>query len=87
MKISYAITVCNKIEEIKRLISFLIKHKREEDEIVIQMDVDPLDLNDLDLLKKEVLGYIMSEQESHRIRVIFHPLNKSDRKLVGQVQP
>jgi glycosyltransferase involved in cell wall biosynthesis len=38
MKISYAITVCNEIEEIKRLISFLIKHKREEDEIVVQQD-------------------------------------------------
>tara|TARA_R110000751_G_scaffold90621_10_gene177857 strand:+ start:7247 stop:7879 length:633 start_codon:yes stop_codon:yes gene_type:complete len=38
MKISYAITVCNEIEEIKRLISFLLKHKREEDEIVVQQD-------------------------------------------------
>ena len=38
MKISYAITVCNEIEEIKRLISFLIKHKRKEDEIVVQQD-------------------------------------------------
>ena len=38
MKISYAITVCNEIEEIKRLIPFLLEHKREEDEIVIQQD-------------------------------------------------
>lgn len=75
MKISYAITVCNEIEEIKRLISFLIKHKRDKDEIVVQMDADASDLNGLDKLKKEVLGYIMSEQEAHRIRVIFHPLN------------
>jgi glycosyltransferase involved in cell wall biosynthesis len=75
MKISYAITVCNEIEEIKRLISFLLKHKRDKDEIVVQMDADASDLNDLDKLKKEVLGYIMSEQEAHRIRVIFHPLN------------
>jgi len=75
MKISYAITVCNEIEEIKRLISFLLKHKRDKDEIVVQMDADASDLNGLDKLKKEVLGYIMSEQEAHRIRVIFHPLN------------
>lgn len=75
MKISYAITVCNEIEEIKRLISFLIKHKRDKDEIVVQMDADASDLNGLDKLKKEVLGYIMSEQEAHRIKVIFHPLN------------
>lgn len=38
MKISYAITVCNEIEEIKRLIPFLLEHKRSEDEIVVQMD-------------------------------------------------
>ena len=38
MKISYAITVCNEIEEIKRLIPFLLEHKRDEDEIVIQQD-------------------------------------------------
>ena len=38
MKISYAITVCNELEEIKRLISFLLEHKRLEDEIVILLD-------------------------------------------------
>jgi hypothetical protein len=38
MKISYAITVCNELEEIKRLVSFLLEHKRPEDEIVILWD-------------------------------------------------
>jgi GT2 family glycosyltransferase len=38
MKISYAITVCNEVEEIKRLLSFLLEYKREEDEIVVLMD-------------------------------------------------
>jgi hypothetical protein len=38
MKISFAITVCNEIEEIKRLIPFLLKHKRPQDEIVILFD-------------------------------------------------
>jgi glycosyltransferase involved in cell wall biosynthesis len=38
IKISYAITVCNEIEEIKRLIPFLLKHKRLKDEIVVLMD-------------------------------------------------
>jgi glycosyltransferase involved in cell wall biosynthesis len=38
MRISYAITVYNEIEEIKRLLSFLLEHKREEDEIVVLMD-------------------------------------------------
>ncbi len=38
MKISYAITVCNELEEVKRLVNFLLLHKRKEDEIVILLD-------------------------------------------------
>ena len=38
MKISYAITVCNELEEIKRLVSFLNQHKRPEDEICVLLD-------------------------------------------------
>jgi len=38
MKISYAITVCNELEEIKQLLPFLIENKREEDEIVVFFD-------------------------------------------------
>ena len=37
-KVSYAITVCNEFLEIQRLLNFLIKNKREEDEIVILYD-------------------------------------------------
>ena len=38
MKISYAIPVCNEIEEIKNLTSYLLKYKSKEDEIVILVD-------------------------------------------------
>ena len=38
MKISYAITVCNEIVEIQRLVSFLLDNKRNEDEIIILYD-------------------------------------------------
>ena len=38
MKISYAITVCNEFVEIQKLVNFLLKHKRTEDEIVILYD-------------------------------------------------
>ena len=38
MKICYAITVCNELEEVKRLVNFLLSHKRKEDEIVILFD-------------------------------------------------
>ena len=38
MKISYAITVFNEINEIKKLISFLLESKRQEDEVVVLFD-------------------------------------------------
>ena len=38
MKISYAVTVCNEYDEITRLINFLLKHKRTEDEIIVLYD-------------------------------------------------
>ena len=38
MKISYAITVCNELEEVKRLIEFLYLNKRQEDEICVLVD-------------------------------------------------
>ena len=38
MKISYAITVCNEIVEIQKLIPWLLESKRPEDEIVILYD-------------------------------------------------
>jgi hypothetical protein len=40
MKISYAITVCNEFNEIQRLVNFLLKHKRVEDEIAILYDIN-----------------------------------------------
>ena len=38
MKISYAITVCNELKEIRKLVDILGKSKREQDEIVILFD-------------------------------------------------
>ena len=40
MKISFAITVCNELDEIKSLVSLLLKNKRIQDEIVILYDND-----------------------------------------------
>jgi glycosyltransferase involved in cell wall biosynthesis len=39
VRISYAIPVCNEHEELDRLLSLLIKNKRQEDEIVVQADL------------------------------------------------
>ena len=38
MTISYAIPVCNEWKEIQYLLNYLFKHKREQDEIVVQCD-------------------------------------------------
>ena len=38
MKISYAIPVCNEHIELEKLLSFLVKHIDEDDEIVVQCD-------------------------------------------------
>lgn len=39
IKISYAITVCNELEEIKKLIDFLLVYKQDEDELVVLVDI------------------------------------------------
>ena len=63
MKISYAITVCNELEEIKRLIPFLLEHKRPEDEIVILWDEN----GDL-----KVWEYVISIPEPRHFRDYFN---------------
>lgn len=60
MKISFAITVFNEIEEIKKLISFLLKHKRVEDEIIILFD----EKNG----SEEVLEYLLSFNKLPKIQ-------------------
>lgn len=47
MKISYAITVCNELEEVKRLVNFLLSNKREQDEIAILVDISKEDNGEL----------------------------------------
>lgn len=60
MKISFAITVFNEIEEIKKLVSFLLKHKRIEDEIIILFD----EKNG----SEEVLEYLLSFNKLPKIQ-------------------
>lgn len=75
MKISYAVTVCNEFLEIQRLITFLLKNKRSQDEIIIQMDLSLDDLNNQPEDKNQVFAYIMKHQEQGNCRVVFYPLN------------
>jgi len=54
MKISYAITVCNELKEIQRLIPLLLENKREEDEIIVLYDIKNGDVNVEEYLKSIV---------------------------------
>ena len=69
MKISYAITVCNEIEELTKLLNFLQTNIRNEDEIVIQYDEGSV--------TQEVLEYLNIVEKMHdNHKVIGFPLNK-----------
>jgi glycosyltransferase involved in cell wall biosynthesis len=66
--ISYAITVCNELEEITKLLDFLQVRKRPEDEIVIQYDSENV--------TPEVLEYLNLQKIIHNQIIIGFPLNK-----------
>ena len=70
MKISYAIPVCNEHEELKRLLDFLIKNIREEDEIVVQCDKGNTTPEVYELLRK-----IEFQIKPLPVKVIEFPLN------------
>ena len=57
MKISYAITVCNELEEVKRLVNFLLSNKREQDEIVTLVDISKED-------NRELRGWLNETKQS-----------------------
>jgi len=63
MKISYAITVCNEFVEIQRLITFLLKNKRSQDEIVVLVDMTKNEPT------SELLGYLHRLSSSNYIRL------------------
>ena len=63
MKISYAITVCNELVEIQRLLPFLIENKRKQDEIVVFYDTNNG--------TKEVEDYLKSTENIRKIGYHF----------------
>ena len=68
MKISYAITVHNELEELMKLLDFLNNNIREEDEIVIQYDEGGV--------TQEVLEFLNIKKELHGYTVVGFPLNR-----------
>jgi hypothetical protein len=69
INITYAVTVCNELEEITKLINFLHPRIKSDDEILIQYDED----STTDAVKQYLL--IISQLHNTNIRVISHPLN------------
>jgi hypothetical protein len=69
INITYAVTVCNELEEITKLINFLHPRIKSEDEILIQYDEDSA----TDAVKQYLT--IISQLHNSNIRVISYPLN------------
>ena len=69
INITYAITVCNELEEITKLIDFLKDKIEKEDEILIQYDEDSAS----DAIKNYLK--IKSQLHNTNIKVIGFPLN------------
>ena len=65
MTISYAIPVCNEWMELEYLLNYLFKHKREQDEIVVQCDEG----------NTTPSIYQVLEEYKDKIQVIEYPLN------------
>ena len=69
ISITYAITVCNELNEITKLVDFLQNRIDKDDEILIQYDSDSA--------TKAVTDYltIISQLHNSNIKVISYPLN------------
>ena len=70
INITYAITVCNELEEITKLVDFLKDKIDKDDEILIQYDEDSA----TDAIKNYLK--IVSQLHNSNIKVIGFPLNK-----------
>jgi len=64
MKISYAITVCNEHKEVEKLITILQNSKREEDEIVVLVDLTKTEPT------SNLLGYLHKLSTSGHVTLV-----------------
>ncbi len=67
--ITYAITVCNELEEITKLVDFLKDRIKKDDEILIQYDETSV----TDAIRSYLI--ILSQLHTNTIKVIGYPLN------------
>jgi hypothetical protein len=64
MKISYALTVCDEFLEIQRLLTLLLNNKRQQDEIVVLVDLSKNDPT------SELLGYLHKLSYNDKITLV-----------------
>jgi len=69
INITYAITVCNELEEITKLVDFLKDRIKKDDEILIQYDETSV----TDVIRNYLT--ILSQLHTNTIKVIGYPLN------------
>ena len=69
INITYAITVCNELEEITKLVDFLKDRIKKDDEILIQYDETSV----TDAIRSYLI--ILSQLHTNTIKVIGYPLN------------
>ena len=74
--ISYATLVHNERDEIECLLTYLIKHKSVEDEIVIMLDSQ----NATKEVRDYVEDFVLSHKDDHYIVLCSHPLKKNFAK-------
>lgn len=63
IRLSYAITVCNELVEVQRLIEYLQKYKRTEDQIVVLVDLSKNEPT------SELLGYLHKLSSNNVIKL------------------
>ena len=71
--ISYAITVCNEHEELKRLVTKVLPYVREIDEIVIQADEETV-TPEVQTVMKELANSELNRYSN--VKLTFYPLSK-----------
>ena len=71
MTISYAVPVCDELEEIQKLLDFLPPHIRPSDQIVIMID----DENGSEEVEDYVEDFLIVYQDRIDMRIIYHRLD------------
>ena len=83
MKVSYAILTHNEDKELKKLLDFLIKHKDEDDEIVILDDYSD-NQNTLEILDFYVSTYDIIYEQRHLLKDFANQKNYLTRMCKGE---